>query len=113
MTQNLTLKYKLWLDSNGKAFGEGPCDLLTLVEESGSLRQAAQSMNMSYSLAHKLVKDLEGRLGFPLIARTIGGPGGGGSTLTPEARDLLARYNRFMEEATREIERVYRKHFPE
>ena len=45
------------LDSNGeKFFGEGPCRLLRAVEETGSLRAAAISMDMAYSKAMKLLK---------------------------------------------------------
>ena len=38
-------------DSGEKFFGEGPCRLLTAVEETGSLRAAALSMGMAYSKA--------------------------------------------------------------
>jgi len=43
----LTLRFKLWLDRGGKAFGLGPLKLLRLVRERGSLRQAAAEMSMS------------------------------------------------------------------
>ena len=51
-------------DSGEKFFGEGPCRLLTAVEETGSLRAAALSMGMAYSKALKLVKNAEAALGF-------------------------------------------------
>ena len=113
MDGKLQVKYKIWLDSEGKAFGEGPRELLLLVEETGSLRQAAQQMQMSYSMAHKLINQMEDRLGIPLIERTIGGPGGGGSRLTDQAHKLLAAYDAFMDETRIAIDDLFRQHFPD
>ena len=74
----------IFLDEAGeKFFGEGPCRLLHGVEETGSLRAAAQSMGMAYTKALKLVRRAEGVLGFALTTRTAGGRDGGGSSLTP------------------------------
>jgi molybdate transport system regulatory protein len=102
---------KIWLDNKGKAFGEGPCELLKRVEESCSLHQAAGEMGMSYSKAWKLIQTMEKRLGFGLLDKKIGGTSGGGSRVTPQGRDLLRRYERFETEARRAIERAYLRHF--
>lgn len=75
-------------DDNLRFFGEGPCRLLHLIEETGSLRAAALSMGMAYTKALHLMKRAEKNLGFSLTARTIGGKGGGGSVLTPEAKEF-------------------------
>ena len=46
----------IFLDENGeKFFGEGPCRLLHAVDETGSLRAAAQSMGMAYTKALKIM----------------------------------------------------------
>jgi len=47
------LRYKVWLEHEelGKAFGDGPLEVLERVERSGSLRQAAAEMGMSYNKA--------------------------------------------------------------
>ena len=79
-------------DDNLRFFGEGPCRLLHLIEETGSLRAAALSMGMAYTKALHLMKRAEKNLGFSLTARTIGGKGGGGSVLTPEAKEFLHDY---------------------
>ena len=86
------LKYKIWLDYRGRAFGDGPARLLTGVERTGSLRKAALELGMSYNKAWRILHAAEERLGFPLLDRSVGGNLGGGSHLTPEARDLVARY---------------------
>ena len=79
-------------DDNLRFFGEGPCRLLHLIEETGSLRAAAISMGMAYTKALPIMKRAEKNLGFSLTARTIGGKGGGGSVLTPEAKEFLHDY---------------------
>jgi molybdate transport system regulatory protein len=109
----LRLRYKLWLEHEelGKAFGDGPLEMLERVERSGSLRQAAAEMGMSYNKAWYLVRRLEKALGFPLLERRAGGWCGGGSVVTPRARELVNRYRRFREEAVRQLEEVYGRHF--
>ncbi len=102
---------KIWLDSHGQAFGEGPYELLKGVEETSSLHQAALQMGMSYSKAWKLIQMMEERLGFVLLHKKVGGPTGGGSKVTPKGKDLMKRYKRFEREAMRAIEITYEKHF--
>jgi len=68
-----SLKYKIWLDSDGKIFGAGPCQLMQGIAETGSLVSAARTMHMSYSQAYNLIKALERRLGFALITSQAGG----------------------------------------
>ncbi|NLW07138.1 MAG: LysR family transcriptional regulator, partial [Clostridia bacterium] len=75
----MKLRYKIWLENDGKVFGDGPYDLLSRVDKLGSLRAAAREINMSYSQAWELVNGLEQRLGFKLLRREVGGSRGGGS----------------------------------
>lgn len=105
------IKYKIWLEKAGKVFGEGPANILTLVEKKGSLNQAAEAMEMSYSQAWHLIKQLEDRLGFKLLKAYSGGKNGGGSELTPEARELQKKYNEFKEEADIMLEQLAEKFF--
>ena len=99
-------------DQNEKFFGEGPCRLLKAIEKTGSLRSAAISMDMAYSKAMKLLKTAENALGFPLVLRTTGGKSGGGSSLTPEGRAWIAKYEAYRDACLRECHRLYREHFP-
>jgi molybdate transport system regulatory protein len=103
--------YKVWLDNNGKAFGDGTCELLKRVEKAQSLRQAATQMGMSYSKAWCLIQTLEKKLGFALLERRVGGPSGGGSEVTRQGVALLRHYERFQKEVKEALERVYEKHF--
>ena len=107
-----TLKSKIWLELNGKkVFGAGPLDLLRRVERTGSLLQAAEEINMSYSHAWSLVHSLEKKLGFRLLQKQAGGKGGGGSVLSPEGLELALRYERFQDDAEQEIQELFKRHF--
>ena len=69
--------WKLWLEKDeGKVFGPGPAQLLDHVARSGSLRKAANELEMSYSKAYWTLRAMEERLGFALLTRTVGGPSG-------------------------------------
>lgn len=100
-------------DQNGeKFFGEGPARLLKSIEEHGSLRSAAISMNMAYTKALKLIKNAETVLGFPLTTRTTGGKDGGGSTLTPEGKAWLNRYEAYANACEEANQQLFRKFYP-
>ena len=107
----MKIVHKVWLDQNGKAFGEGPYELLKRVEKTTSLHQAAHQMGMSYSKAWNLIRALEKRLGFVLLERKVGGHFGGGSRVTPKAKDLMKHYEQFRKDVKIALERIYRCHF--
>ena len=107
----MRLKYKIWLDYRGRAFGDGPARLLDGVERSGSLRKAAQELGMSYNKAWRILHAAEQRLGFALLDRSVGGSLGGGSHLTVEAQDLVRRYRAVATEAEEALAAVFEKHF--
>ncbi len=110
-SETVKIGYKIWLDNHGKAFGDGPCELLRRVEKMMSLHRAANQMGMSYSKAWRLIQTLEGKLGFALLERKAGGRFGGGSRVTSRAKDLMSRYERFRKDVEKGIEKVYQKHF--
>ena len=100
-------------DDNGiKFFGEGPCRLLRCVEKTGSLRAAAMEMEMAYSKASKILKQAENNLGFPLTTRSAGGKDGGGSTLTPQGKQLLRQYEAYRDACVKANQALYRQFFP-
>ncbi|MBP3634584.1 MAG: LysR family transcriptional regulator [Oscillospiraceae bacterium] len=85
---------KLYLlnEQGQRFFGDGPCRLLKLVEETGSLRAAAQEMGMAYTKAMRLLRQAELAMDTPLTERVIGGTGGGGSRLTKAGKELVEKY---------------------
>lgn len=90
-----------------RVFGPGPADLLERVGEMGSLRAAAIDMGMAYTKATRIVREAEAALGFALTERTVGGTGGGGSRLTPQARSLLQRYRAFERTSREDLARNF------
>lgn len=100
-------------DDNEKFFGEGPARLLHGIEENGSLRAAAMSMNMAYTKALKLIRNAENSLGFALILRSAGGKDGGGSSLTTEGKEWLKRYEAYRDACISSNSRLYLEFFPE
>ena len=75
-----------------KCFGPGVAALLEGTDRHGSLQAAAGDMGMAYSKAWTTLRRCEQALGFPLLERKTGGPKGGSSRLTDDARRLLEAY---------------------
>ena len=104
----------IFLDEKSeKFFGEGPAKLLHGIEETGSLRASALSMNMAYTKALKILKNAEKSLGFSLTTRTTGGKDGGGSILTPEGKDWLQRYDACKAACREANQKLFHQYFPE
>ena len=85
--------------------------MLKGIEKTGSLRQAAAEQCISYRKAWNILRDIEEKLGFDVLERTVGGVSGGGSVLTPAGKSFMTRYARFRVEANKALERLYHKHF--
>lgn len=103
--------YKVWLDNGGKAFGDGPYELLKRVDGTHSLHRAAKEMGMAYSKAWRLIGVMEKRLGILLIERKVGGLSGGGSRVTPQGKELMKRYRHFQKDVNASLEKIYRTYF--
>ena len=97
-------KFYLTDEAGRRIFGPGPAELLEQVERTGSLRAAAGKMGLSYSKALKILHTAERGLAMPLVSTEAGGLGGGGSTITPQARALLAWFR----QARRAVEETAR-----
>lgn len=93
---DLNLKVKLYLqDGEEKFMGIGVLWLLNKVEQEHSLRAAAKAMDISYSKAYAMVKNLEKTLNKQIIIRQKGGQSRSGAELTPFAKQFLALYDTF------------------
>ena len=105
------MKVYLVDDAGERVFGEGPYRLLRAVEETGSLRAAASSMDMAYTKALKLLRRAEAAAGCPLTERRAGGKVGGGSRLTAEGKELLNNYEIYREGCMEANRAIYRAVF--
>ncbi len=111
MQENTTYQLTVRLFKGEKCFGPGVARLLRLVGELHSLRAAAASMGMAYSKAWRITRECEQALGFPLLISITGGKNGGGATLTPEALDMLRRYDAFLSDLQLAADALMDKHF--
>jgi len=87
--------------------------LLTLIDETSSVRKACQRMQISYSSGWNLIRTLESQLKFPLIIRSQGGAGGGMSVLSEDGKRLLHTFNEYQAELRKHAEALYDKYFQE
>ncbi len=74
------------------AVGPGKIALLEHIGATGSLSQAARRLKMSYRRAWLLLEDLNTSFRQPVAEMSVGGRGGGGASLTPFGKDLVAAY---------------------
>ncbi len=89
---------RFWLTKEGQSFlGSGRVELLEWIDKTGSINAAAKEMKMSYKAAWERINGMNLLASQPLIERTTGGKGGGGTKLTPYARELIATYHRLNE----------------
>ena len=107
----MKIAYKVWLDNDGKVFGEGPYRVLKQIEKVGSLHQAAIDLKISYRKAWLIVDGVEKKLGLHFLERKIGGLSGGGSQITPAGERFLKKYEKFRQEVEKVLEKTYQKHF--
>lgn len=100
MSQNARVNIKLWLDRDGNVLlGAGQAELLHRVGELGSLKKAAESMNMSYRAAWGRMKRIEASLGIALLVAT--GARRDGYQLTPEGTALVQAFRQWTEDVRR------------
>lgn len=78
--------------SEACSLGPGKIDLLESIQRTGSLRQAAQALGMSYRRAWLLLDGLNRSFTEPASTASIGGQGGGGVTLTPFGLEIIRTY---------------------
>jgi molybdate transport system regulatory protein len=89
-------RVKLWVEKDGKlVLSDYRVRLLEFIDETGSLAEAAERMQLSYRRAWGKVREIEQNLGVKLVESAAGGAGGGGSRLTDEGRRLVALFERF------------------
>ena len=108
---NYKVSGNLLIECDGERFfGPGRAELLELIEQTGSLNQAAKQMRMSYKKAWEMISQLNAQSTKPLVILKTGGENGGGSVITAEARELITshrllrkRFQAFLEKETKRL----------
>ena len=88
--------------------GPGKIALLEQIARGGSLSQAARDLKMSYRRAWQLLESLNACFSERVALTAKGGRGGGGATLTPFGRTLIAAYRAFDAEVQLRAARRFR-----
>jgi molybdate transport system regulatory protein len=84
------LEGRVWLKTSGKSFlGSGRVHLLELIGKTGSISKAAKEMGMSYKAAWDAVDTMNNLSDEPLVSRSTGGKGGGGTVITPKGEETI------------------------
>ena len=87
------IKSRIWIEFEDHVLlGEGRVKLLKAIEDTGSLSQAAKSLNISYKKAWDLIDSANKSAKEPLIITNTGGKGGGGAQLTEHCKSLISAF---------------------
>jgi molybdate transport system regulatory protein len=99
--------------SPGCSIGPGKITLLEEIARTGSLREAARQLKMSYRRAWLLLDDVNRSFKVPVSEMSVGGAGGGGARLTAFGEEIVRRYRatarRIEATATAEFASIARK----
>jgi molybdate transport system regulatory protein len=87
--------------------GEREARLLEAVERVHSIKDAAREAGISYRTAWGAIQLMERALGRPVVESRAGGPGGGGTTLTDECRQLLQSYQEMRRHLEADLARAW------
>jgi molybdate transport system regulatory protein len=110
---NVFLDYRLWLKTieNEGIMGEGCFSLLLEIKSTGSLKDAAEKLEVSYRKAWGIIRKSENFLGFKLVDKQRGGKDGGHSFLTDEGLNLVQAYLELKDDINESIKKVTKKFF--
>ncbi len=108
----LDLQFNVWLENSGEvAASRWRMDLLSEVDEHGSITAGAEAMGVPYRVAWTKIHEMEERLGEQLLETQTGGPEGGGARLTDAGRSRVEQMRTFCDHADRALREVSRDVF--
>src|ERR1700730_8995132 len=88
------LNGRIWIETpDGKVLGHGRVELLERIHASGSIRQAALQMKMSYKQAWGLVNHINSHFSDPIVISHRGGRGGGNATVSENGLGLIKQFH--------------------
>lgn len=91
--KNYAVRVRVWIDEDsGPYLGIGRVVLLEKIKETGSITNAAKSIQMSYRQAWQLVEDMNKRSKSPLVEKILGGHNGSGSILTQAGEEAIKKF---------------------
>ncbi len=112
---NIFLDYSITLEhkEHGKIIDADSFKLLRSIDHTGSLKDAAEEMEISYRKAWGKLQEMEEKLGFKLVDRQRGGAHGGKTTLTDDGLNLIRAHKDLRTEFDQAIHNITKKFFRE
>jgi molybdate transport system regulatory protein len=107
------LDYALWLKTieNKKILNQDGFILLIWIKKLGSIKLAANEIQISYRKAWNLINKSEKILGFKLVIKHRGGKDGGHTGLSPEGENLVNAYSDLKSDIDSSIKKVTKNFF--
>ncbi len=101
------LMLKLFLEKNSEfILGPGRIELLQLIRDLGSLKKAAERMDMSYRWAWGRINKTQEGVGVALLERKPPPSRGRSWTLTPQAEQLIEWFSKVEQELSATLHRL-------
>ncbi|HHJ63883.1 MAG TPA: LysR family transcriptional regulator [Aquifex aeolicus] len=89
----MRIRFRVWLEKEGEPIiSEGKYRLLREIERTGSIKEAARRLGLSYKKAHSQIRTIEERLGLEVVERRRRR----GAVLTDAGREILSEYERVL-----------------
>lgn len=90
----MKVKVKIWIEDEEKnlIFGGGKTEVLELIDKTGSISKAAQTVGMNYKKAWSHIKILQENIEDEMVQTNKGQGENSGSCLTPKAREVIQTY---------------------
>jgi molybdate transport system regulatory protein len=91
--KGIALQGKVWMTVGGENLGgTNRVELLAALAQSGSITAAAKLVGLSYKAAWDAIDTMNNLAGEPLVQRSTGGKGGGGTRLTARGAQLVENF---------------------
>ncbi len=105
--QPIGLEGSIWFrKSQNRFLGGDRIALLEKIDELGSINSAAKAVGISYKTAWHLINMVNNLSEKPLVERTTGGKGGGGTLLTKEGKKVIEQFRIVQEEHRKFLENL-------
>lgn len=108
----LNIRIRIKLDGI-VTYGTGISTLLQKIDKLGSINAAVKELGMPYVKALSIIKNAEEKLGKKLLEKSIGGQGGGGSSLTEFGKYFVYQFHLMEEEVKDYTIQLMEKYFPD
>lgn len=106
-----TIKSRVWIERDNKVFlGEGRVRLLKSIERTQSLSKSAKELKMSYKKAWNLIDSVNKNATKPVVEKSAGGSGGGGTVLTTYGKELVRVFDSINENCWKHLDKQIEKY---